>query len=257
MRVTFRKAEKRVQAAQGRANVLGLSPDTAWSWTAIDPKGQSVTTQSLEFVQRIINPDVQKFIADAQKVAASVADTLVDKFFNWIGHTFMGNDGPGELAEFGVIWKDLEPRYAAMKRGSGFWVNTGKLRRQFYARSGIKLLGQTELQAIAPTLDRTLYQGIKTPTNVFKLKLMPRLGTSVGNTTDLEDAITRLLSDEERRKLQGKRSYYRALLGPALVLFLRNYIPAAITEELARQGYKINATRQRVQTNGLGNEFGV
>jgi hypothetical protein len=252
MKVTFRKVA--VRHARQAALTAGLYPDVNWEQTILyDETGLKIGTvanTSLEFVQRIISPQVDQIIGDVQVAAAGIADQLVDKFFNMIGH-MMGDEGtPPELSEMGIAWKALDPRYAAMKRGTGFFVNTGKLRRQFYARSGLKVFGKSELLPIGKssltpnglTVGTRVYGGIKM--NSFGLRVMPILGAlpSGSNFAARESLVYALgLSDEERRKLQGRVNYFRPLIGPALAYFFRKLLPTEIAKGLRKKGFTINS----------------
>lgn len=209
----------------------------------------------LEFVQQIVNPQVNDFIQKASGVVADAANITLDKFFNWIGHMFMGEDK--DVPE-GVAWLQLSDDYVAMKRVSGYWVYTGKLRRQFYAKSGLRSFGEAEL--LPSRTSRVPFGSTKVLAKSVRLKLMPKLITGLDvditslSARDIENLIFARggFTDEMQRKLRGKRQYYRPLIGPALVQYLKNVVPVEVRKALKQEGFKI---RTRGPSVGLGNQF--
>jgi hypothetical protein len=224
---------------------------------------------ALEFMQVMVGPQVDTYIANATEIAEETANILIENFFNWIGHNFMGEDAsPWNL---GVTWAPLSKDYVKMKAHSGYWLYTGRLRRQFYSKSGLKAFGPVKASSGNGTLDvidRSVSQagGARYRTvngKSIKIVLFPKLQAFFRTKTtvlsgaeygpDVENMLLRIgaIDAEMLRKLEGRHEYYRALLGPALAKYASAIIPNAIRQALSLAGYK-NDTRRRAGLNDEG-----
>lgn len=218
----------------------------------------AVSDIPLQYVREIVAPKVQAIIKSATEVAQQAADTTIEAFFNWVGHNFMGPDADPEA--LGITWKPLTDRYTKYKRATGFWIYTGRLQRQFYARSGLKALGKTQA-----TFTNNAQVELRTRTTLgstINLTFAPNLsgllasGSSLHGlqTLDVAVFVAAGFDQEMIRKLEGRQSYYRPLVGIALVKYLKEVVPPAIAAALNRAGYKNNT---RSSSPSLGAQYGV
>jgi hypothetical protein len=205
-----------------------------------------VANVALEFLKVIVNPKVNTFMADAVIEAKRVAESYIDNFFNWVGHNFMGTEYAAW--NLGVTWAELNDDYVAMKGHSGYWLYTGRLRRQFYAKKGLKTFGPVEVLPVRA--ESVNLRNRKTMGQAVRIRLFPKLDALFGSDVSsvaghrIDQALLDIggITEEMFRKLEGRHEYYRPLLGPALAKYANTIIPNAIRKALIRKGYS-NDTR--------------
>lgn len=219
------------------SRTVSLSPDQAI--TSADTK---IVT---DFVHQIGIRSIDNLTQQAEAVAGAAADDAMSKFFPWVASVFfligpLGPQGRAVLNEAGVTWKPLSQRYLTEKEhlnlSSGYWRFTGALYRQFTAsntrRKGI--FGQTRFTS-------SQNAGFKATINI---DVAPDIIGASGQGFE-EELVDLGFGGNELmvRKLQGRLSYYRPLLGPALNYFIKNIVQGVVVQKLTDAGFKMKRIR--------------
>lgn len=226
--------------------------------TTIPPETDPNSGDSLSYGQRggellrnmaldIATPRANRRVLQAADVARTAVDGFIDHFFEWIAHQFMdesASHAPPELAEMGVIWKALDPDYLKFKRGTGFFVHTNKLRATFLRKKGLAAFGKSEVK-VTKTRRNMISRVQVSIANKIATKFAKTTGQMLSVGMQLENELfTRggrfeMSDDLIRRKLQGKREYYRAMVGPALSYYVTRLLPSVVAAALKRSRFKI------------------
>jgi hypothetical protein len=207
----------------------------------------------LDFVQKIADVDFDGKLQTIADVASAAADATMSRFFLWVGRNFMTGNVTSvmevALGEAGVSWEPLSPKYYKRKlklgRNPGFWRFSDKLLRQFVSGNSRRrhIFGTTNAQVTVRGYNATIKIGLGSG-----LKNVMADGATTGQRLEAEILAAGFMGNEEMiRKLQGRVSYYRPLLGPALFYYINNVVRSSVASGLKKAGFRM----KRTPTSGM------
>lgn len=202
----------------------------------------------LEALEARLLAKLEEETKQAQQAMRAAAVRAVNdearNFFVWLSLNMINRDQSADLAKIAGTWQPLDPAYLRRRAkrhptSKGFFQASSKLRFDMIGLGdATKVFGGAEVGAPKAgkltdgDYDRVIYaRPFKNIHSALKYGEWDHIDRVLA--LDQPSALPKLFN-----RGQGTR-YYRPLVGPAIMLFIKAKLPQAIKDRLTRLGYKV------------------